>query len=140
MSLLVTGHRCCTEFAKPQDWVLSGLLCLNFSWSAWSFVLLGVGVTLISLLDQVSFAYLFYFCLSSCGTTIVLHIYSMSDNYSSQHSDVVCRNTALVRTIGKALRSWDTECREYRYKTWGIVLALESPQVKVIHKGSVKEM
>lgn len=35
LPLPVTGHRWCTEFARPQDEDLPGSLCLNLSWCAW---------------------------------------------------------------------------------------------------------
>lgn len=44
LPLLVTVHKLNTEFATPQDWCLSGSLCLGFSWPACSLNLLNVAV------------------------------------------------------------------------------------------------
>lgn len=38
LPLVATGHELCTESARPQDWDLSRLLCLNSVWSACSFL------------------------------------------------------------------------------------------------------
>lgn len=64
LSLLVTGHRLCTEFARLEDWGFSDLFVWTCLALLETLVLLGLAVTDIFFFWVVAMASLVYICLS----------------------------------------------------------------------------
>lgn len=83
-----------TQFAKPQAWGLLGFLCPSFSLCTCRFVLLGLAVTVIFLIDQVAIAIFACLCFSVHGTTTVFQLSTYQRREWSRKTKVLyhCRD------------------------------------------------
>lgn len=111
----IADHDLCMESARQSNCGLLGLLCLSFFWQVCSLVSLGLAVTAVFLIDQVSVVNLFCFCVSLCCTTVVLYRY-----FSRQLS-------YMLNEVFIALTQW---CSEEKYNPGVIASALRNGKMR----------
>jgi len=107
------GHRLCNKFARSFDRGLSGLFCLNFSWSACSFVFMWFSYKSNFSSDQMVMANLFWLWLYGfIGIVVTSNFFYEWDIYGSKI--MMWSREIQTWTDSRNLEKWVCSTREHR--------------------------